>query len=81
MLLSGSCSDFRIHLPQWEWTKDVHRFILASRSPVLRAMIVSQMRETISDVLTLVDTHPAAVNRFLQLLYLGKLEGELEGEG
>lgn len=81
MLLSGSCSDFRIHLPQWGWTKDVHRFILASRSPVLRAMIVSQMRETISDVLTLVDTHPAAVNRFLQLLYLGKLEGELEGEG
>ena len=80
MLLSGSCSDFTIHLPQWEWTKGVHKFVLASRSPVLKAMIESQMQETATGTLVLVDPHPAAVNIFLQLLYLGKLEESVENK-
>lgn len=79
MLMSGSCSDFRFFLPHWAWKKDVHKFILASRSPVLRAMIESQMTEAASNELVLLDTQPAAVIIFIQLLYLGKMEVE-EGQ-
>lgn len=80
MLLTGRCSDFKIHLPRWGWTKDVHKFVLVSRSPVLGAMIESQMQETVTDRLVLVDTHPAAVNIFLKLLYLGKLEANVDNK-
>lgn len=79
MLTSGICSDMTISLPCWNWKMAVHKCILASRSRALQAMLESQMSEASTRVLTMVDIHPAAVRKFIQLLYLGKLEEE-EGE-
>lgn len=55
-----------------------HRFILAARSPVFRAMFASNMRESSSGEVRLPDMARATVHHFLHYIYHGSLPDGLQ---
>ena len=64
---SGELSDLDVVVGSR--TFKVHKCILAARSPVLKSLLTSGMKETASDRLIIQDATPEAFAIFLQFLY------------
>ena len=54
-------------------TFPAHKFVLAARSPVFRAMFEADMKEARTGRVNIVDAAPDIFEQFLQFLYTGKL--------
>lgn len=72
LLLSGRNSDFTINVKSMKF--EVHRSILAARSPVFSAMMEHEMEEKRSGEMTIIDADPAVFKEFLLYLYTGDEE-------
>ena len=57
-----------------------HKFILAARSPVLKAMFGANMIESRTGRVRIDDADPETFDRFLHFLYTGQLDGEASPE-
>lgn len=74
-LASGLFSDAEVHAGGH--TFRVHRLVLVSRSPVLRAMLTRGMEETKNGVILMPETSKTNAALLLNFLYTGQLAGPL----
>ena len=58
----------------------VHKFILAARSPVFRAMLSTDMIESRNGYVTIEDADPEIFRQFLYFVYTGQLDGPASPE-
>ncbi|XP_064459370.1 speckle-type POZ protein B-like [Ornithodoros turicata] len=70
---TGQFSDFVISAGNKEFR--VHKAVLAARSPVFLAMLVSPSKESQEDRMTIEDLKPDAVEKMLAYMYTGKATG------
>ena len=80
ILRSKEFSDFKIKCGGQ--TFDCHKLVLATRSPVFKAMFESNMRETSLNEVKIRDVQPNTITQMLHFIYTGTLKnGHITEEG